>query len=374
MSGRLVFYGLFIFQIILGLCTVHIVYHWDENKLIDAVIRQYSQGSLLPEWYNYPSLIFYISYLDYFIWDCLLKRWISDFHIFNRSVFFIISQLRAFFIFNMFKERSKPWLGILACLIFFASWEYHYHSRWVAPDTIAATLGFIAVYLGWKNKSWASALFAGLAFGTKYTAGIFLIPLFIFFFNANWKVTAKNYLIILLCFIATFIITTPGILLEWNKAMADILWEKQHYATGHHVYTIGNGMDHLTRNLIYITAVLPSRQLILGAITTVFSAIGLIYLIRKKKYKLILLIAVFIFYLIYLSTQKVMFVRNLMIIWPMLVILITLGMKFILDKFKSDFYIGIPFALLITTSMLLVIKSDYSIIYRETSKPLYLLN
>jgi len=327
---RTLFLVLFTIQIILGFSTVFVVQHWDEAKLVDSVISQYYKGKILPTWYNYPSLIFNITYLDYWIWDLGIKRLIPNFNIFNRAIFYCISSIPSILIFKIFSKKKEEWLGLIISILFFSSWEFHYHSRWVAPDTIASTLGLASFYFLLSKKQNAllmAAILAALAFSTKYTAGIFFLPVIAKCIYYTKTRNLKYLCLLVLLFAITFVITSPGIFIHWDKAYADIMFEKAHYSNGHNGYTVNSFLIHFKKNLYYIIFILPSKSKIFSALLFIFITMGIIQLFKSKKWLLLLMLLIMLSYLIYISSQKVMFVRNLMLYWPLICILVGYGIQ-----------------------------------------------
>src|SRR5215510_1955670 len=71
--------------------------------------------------------------------------------------------------------------ALLAAAILAASWEFAYHSRWIAPDGVMmqfALLSFLCLAMGMTRKTgrwfYFAAVAAGLATGTKYTGALVL--------------------------------------------------------------------------------------------------------------------------------------------------------------------------------------------------------
>jgi hypothetical protein len=370
--ARIVFLVLFCIQLILGLSTVHIVQHWDEAKLVDSVIQQYSNGRFLPSWYNYPSVIFNLTYFDYFIWNLGIKNIIPDFNIFNRGVFYTISLLPSIVLFQVFYKRKAEWIGVATAILYFASWEFHYHSRWVAPDVIAAVFGITSICFllnKTRNSLVLSAIMAGLAFSTKYTAGIFLLPVMIQTLYDNRLRSLKNVLIIAGTFVLTFAITSPGIFIHWSKAMADIRFEQQHYSTGHNEYTVDNFWQHFKRNCYYLILVLPTKNKILSIVLIIIGCVGFSAMLRNKKYSLVVITATVLLFIIYLSTQKVMFVRNLMICWPLLCLLIGYGI-YSINRFSPGNRRNIfAFIIVATFGLGFNLKTDMGILRSDENTP-----
>lgn len=371
MVKKLIPYLFYLIYLIAGALTVKIVVHWDELKLVEGVIQQYSNHHFLPTWYNYPSVIFYISYTDYWLWDILFHKWIPDFNHFNRFIFFALTGIPFFYLFRLSREYGASILSasLVACT-FFVSWEFHYHSRWVAPDALMSAFGFISLFycISSRHKHLVLAtVFAGLAAGTKYTGAIFLLPILITFSTKDLRKSVKSYLLVLGIFILTFILTTPGVLFEFGKVVKDISFERQHYATGHYNSTVASGWPHLKLLLNYVL-IIPNKFIIPLILFWGLTVIGIFKIIVSKKYKtLVLILAPIILYLIYLSTQKVMFARNYLLIWPVLCYFAANGVIFLKTNVNKTY--GIILVFTVFSSLVLGnVLSDWSIIKHDQGK------
>ena len=51
----------FLFAVVVGVRGVDFGYHWDENKILKSVANSIETATLLPGWYNYPSLSYGIA-------------------------------------------------------------------------------------------------------------------------------------------------------------------------------------------------------------------------------------------------------------------------------------------------------------------------
>lgn len=353
---------LFIIYVVGGFFTVPVVIHWDESKLIDSVISQYQQGELLPQWYNYPSVIFYISYFNYFVWEHLFSMLISNFNHFNRWIFYIICGVPFLIIYRHYCLKNSHWQAIIPSLLWFASWEFHYHSRWVAPDALMASFGMITIILLIKKNDsnwWTATIFAALAMGSKYTGGIFLIPILIRHTNESLKHLMIKWGKIIILFSIIFLITTPGLIFDTTRCLNDIRYEQQHYATGHYNYTINKGVWHFVAMIKYIS-LMSSPWFFLNLFILLISILGIGIMIWTKKYKMVAYLTVtLVLYLLFMSNQRVMFARNILISWPFIVLFSSYAIHKLLTN--SKWFFKSIYATLIIVSVFAVVYKDVSI-------------
>lgn len=365
---RIILFAVFLFlYLIPGYFTVDIIHHWDEAKLVNAVITQYSKGSLLPAWYNYPPGIFYITYLDYTIWKLLLQSFVTDFNFFNRLVFYTLSGIPFFILYRSIKKEAIPSIfKFFLPVLFFASWEFHYHSRWVAPDTLMAVSGFISLYycnrIREKNAWLYAAVFAAIATGFKYTGAIFLLPVLMVSATANPAGTLKKSGLILLVFTLCILIIIPGIIVDHAHFIQDIEFEKKHYASGHNNYTVSPGTEHLLLSLQYIFVMLSPVSMIAILLLLVFFY-GVVSSFKNMSARLTISVLIMLgIYIAYMSSQKVMFVRNLQLIWPVMAWYSITGLARMAAKYRYPGYVLITvFSFMVLSP---VIRKDILTVFR----------
>lgn len=316
---------------ILGVVSVDIGYHWDEKKIISSVSDSAETGLLLPRWYNYPSISYSIGLITAIPYAIMVKLGIksnlveyfnSSFKLHLRAVFFLISMCSGLAIFLFVSNLTKSrWIGLFSTVALLSSMEYIYHARWIAPDAILTV--FITCSIGSqyrilmsKDKSrvlfWTiiSSIFAGLCIGTKYPGGIILVSLFIAILLNN----AYNFReLFTLCFalvVFTFIMTTPGIFLDLFNFWKDLLYEIRHYKSGHGGYTVAAGFEHFKKIILYLLFVVPSSNVMIAAIFTLFSMVGVFFLLKVRLLTALWLLSTPCLYVLYMSMQKVMIARN----------------------------------------------------------------
>jgi len=229
----------------------------------------------------------------------------------------------------MLRWRGRTGEALLAASLLGLSWEVGYHARWAAPDvvmTMSVALCVMALVRALdapekRRWLWLGALAAGLATGTKYNAGLLLLPLL----GVGWAVgrgalLRERFAILaklVATFAATFLVTTPGAVLRPLVFLQNVRFEMRHYGElGQYGFTVGAGRDHLTRNLDYLATTLPSPYLVASLAVTLLVLVGAGVLVRESRGKALLLVGVPLLYLAYLSMQRVLFVRNLLFLAP----------------------------------------------------------
>lgn len=166
---------------------------------------------------------------------------------------------------------------------------------------------------------------AGLATGPKYQTGLFFgLVILIHWLTIANDVSRRAKLIKSLnlsaIFGGVFLLTTSGAVLQPISFMHYVGYEINHYSTGHHVHTVSPGLPHL--NLIgqYLIFEFPSNYVEISVAISILAIGGAGVIVRQHRIQATLLVAFPLFYILYMSTQQVMFIRNLMVIVPFIAI------------------------------------------------------
>ncbi|MCH2107343.1 MAG: glycosyltransferase family 39 protein, partial [Planctomycetes bacterium] len=267
--------------------------HWDEGFQVRLVERSIAEETLLPEWYNYPSVSYWLALAaiapealgaDYSglktrgpleIGEPVqgiapVKEELTQvarspgFLLRMRGVFLSVSALAILGVFLATRRRGGPWESLFAAGLVATSWELSYHARWVAPDMILAAL--VALYTAALLKTFEGkgcplcvAALAGLATGTKYTAGLLLLPLLMLWWRTPPERDLRRLGGSLAAFAGAFLLSTPGAALQPIRFWRDVAFERFHYGeAGHYGFGVDAGFEHLGLMLRWIGADLGS--------------------------------------------------------------------------------------------------------------------
>ncbi len=335
--------------------------HPDEPFLLRETLRSLQTENFLPRLYNYPSVSYWLTFtglvpevgklLEGENAADLMQSLGYDYTLRVRAVFLLVSALAIVWVYlTVYTWRKSIGEALAAACIIGFSWEAAYHARWIAPDAILMQFGALTIFLTVKavlqpeKKRWfyLAAVAAGLATGTKYTGGLFLLPVLMSVFWAGIGAAApcprlyrQRFLILagIIClFAVTYLLTTPGTLLDSEEFWKDVEYERQHYGeVGHHDQTVEPGIDHLSRNLIYLGRVALSYYDGIALIFTLLMLVGLAAAARENFYLTLLLLSFPVVYVLYMSSQRVMFVRNLLVVFPFMALLAARGLGLILE-------------------------------------------
>jgi hypothetical protein len=337
--------------------------YWDDESMATKVeLSLASPPTLLPYAYDYPSVTYWIALagiapeavrdpkLRYRIPDTsgLVAFTKSDrYRLRLRAMFAILSSLALVWIAALsLAAGGTAWEAFGAAALAASSWELSYQLRWIAPDGLTMEFVALSVWLMLMAirtphidaRRWllAAAAAVGVATGTKYSVWPLVIPLA----AAAWTVnrTARRplatvgWIIGALAFaVGCYLVTTPGSILQPTLFVAGLRYQVNHYATEHGVYTIARGARHLLRMLQYIAFVLPSPYAPIAAGCGLLAVVGAYDLARRARTTAFIAMAFPVFFVAYFSIQRVMIVRNLLVLAPFLAVLTARGARALWD-------------------------------------------
>ena len=362
--------------------------HWDEHLFVEFVDAFHLHGQWIPTLYLYPSFCFWLTLLASFFF-----RWLHpglagmpllqdmDFSVFSRDVFVAVASLGVVWVYLLtLKITKRLWFSCLAGLIFCGSFEFSYHSRWAVSDLIAAQFAILSTLLLFSDKSLArrvgwSALVAGVAAGTKYTAGIVVLNILLLLASSlqPWKKAeqARQFfrlsLLTGLCFGFAFFVTTPGCVYHLKSFVHDLWMQKSIYAGGHLGYTVTPGWDCFSRIILYYLLVLFSPLTIGSILVCLLGLAGAAYAGCRREWNIFGLFLVMLIYTGYVSLFKVMIVRNLLYVLPYFVVLAAYGLFSLHQQLKERKIVFLADAVLlcVLAVSLSVVVSDTLSIYRR---------
>jgi len=308
--------------------------HPDEPVLVENALRMINTGDLNPHFFRYPTLNIYIQALIYqviqfsgyiFLDKSPVEIPIIWYYLVGRTFNVFISVLTIVITYSIGRRLFSPLAGLVAA--FFVSFSYLHivNSYLITTDTSVAfwaslaALMAVMVYTNGKSAKYylLAGIFVGLAVNSKYTAFVSIAPLLIVHYmqsRESRKWFDKNLILCLIAVPVAFFITTPYVILDFNRFIADILYEARHYAKGH------AGAESFTSTSYYLYA----RSLIrdgYGPIPMVFSGLGLLWLLRKAPWKAAVIASIPVLIYLFVGRYKVFFPRNLVVAVPFLALL-----------------------------------------------------
>ena len=327
-------------------------YHWDEPLQLVLVNQSISSATLLPSgFYNYPSMTYLLSVIAEFpqiiqrIWSSQLLTE-NDFTLRVRTLFLVVSSFGGVWVFAAVRRLSGSLVAVIAGSVYLFSYHYAFHSRWIAPDAILAQ--FCALFLFSLivayDKSWSPRniyilfVVAGLAAATKYQGALLIftsVVLVVVLGRRECQAISsliKRVVSGISLSLITFLLVTPGALLEFRSFIDDIQYESVHYQTGHGAfagafpYDVHSSLRYLLLIGRYVVLDLPSRSNFLSVAVILSAAVGFAVLWRLDRLLTIVVAIPPSILILYFSFQTVFIVRNFLFLWPFIIFLGGIGL------------------------------------------------
>ena len=374
--------------------------HWDERNHIRAMHGVVDSGVLMPSFYHYPSVTFWLNAAA--LAPDLAKAWMQGYTTGDeireqlhqalqskayslrlRRIYITISSLSVLWVYLLVLAWRRSWVeALLAASFLGLSWEVGYQIRWVAPDAVMMQFGALTILCAMlsrlrpeRGRLWLglAAAAAGLGCGTKYPGGLLLVPVLVAAYQ-SWdgvspRQRTRRIAEVLLIFFGVYLLTTPATLLEPFKFFFQVSKKIGHYRTAHFKYTVEAGPEHLGRMLIYFGLVFFSRYLPLAAGVFALALTGAYAVYRKSQQRGLLFFCFPVAYMLYFSLQRVMVVRNYLILAPFLAILAGRGVLFLWHRLPGRLWQSLLAALvavILIVNAVWLVHAAASIQHRES--------
>jgi hypothetical protein len=185
-----------------------------------------------------------------------------------------------------------------------------------------------------------AAVTAGLGAGTKYPGALLLTPVLIggwLAWHAPHRLTPVVGRLAGLAGVAfaTFVATTPALVLAPGDVLDGMVTEIHHYAYGHYGHTVHPGLGHLLRMGLYLGTALFSWYGPIALFLGILCLAGT-WALRKDPRTAALLLSFPAVYVLYFASQHAMVVRNLLVVAPFLAILAAHGAASLWHRVDSE--------------------------------------
>jgi len=200
---------------------------------------------------------------------------------------------------------------------------------------------------GWLRLA---GLAAGLAAGTKYTAVLAVVPVLFAGLQAgkDRKDRVRIGLEILFLFALAFFVTTPGAIFDFQCFSRDLKEQILIYGRwGHAPYNVSPGLGHFFLVLQYLCLAAFSKYAAIACAIFILALLGLRVLLKQEQKTALFFLCFPALYIILLSAQKVMIIRNLMALLPFFALLAARGFFYLRDNFIKSRPMRLFFSILI---------------------------
>lgn len=312
-------------------------YHPDEFLTIGAAGIVLS--SLLPRFYNYPSLYIYLAAFAVAFGSAYgLAHGPDDSYLCARVVTAVIGVAAVAVAYwagkSLYGDRpghvvpdvpDAQAIGLVATLILCIAPLHVQHSHFATVDVpstlfVAACLGFAGLVL--TRGSWRDYLLcgvmAGLAAGTKYNAGLVVLSLVAAHFLGGRERNAgiRRLFAALGCALAAFLVSTPGAILQWPNFVYGLTYEIRHAAAGHGLVFAGTGNG-------FVYTFTSSLWYGLGPALAILFIVAAVHGLASRSGRRVLVILAFaVPYYALISISQVRFARYALPLFPAAALLI----------------------------------------------------
>jgi hypothetical protein len=377
--AHIILIGVLGFALTCGFRGLDFGYHWDEPQTIRPIVSAIESGILIPQLYLYPGVNFWLpiavlaptaayslitreplpARADTIITypsnqttaaptGTLLDRLQTGLKLYARSKHYLLQVRAAYLVLSLLvivwtyvlllRWHGRPFEALLGATFVAMSWELQYHARWVTPDMLMTSfvlLSLMCVFLARSHNysgRWliCAAVSAGLAAGTKYQGGIALVPALIVAYQSHWqsgnhRAPWRRWWTLAAIFVGVYLITTPGTLLDPLRFWHDLWFQITTYSHGWEDHTVPRGPVHFGKLIVYFALSAFSHYWPISLVTFALALFGAVVVVRKSSWDTAILVAVPLFYTLYMAMQRVMFIRNDLVVIPFLGILAAVG-------------------------------------------------
>jgi 4-amino-4-deoxy-L-arabinose transferase-like glycosyltransferase len=349
--GVIASFALFVrlYRIDLGLPYL---YHWDEPQTAGTALQMLKTGTFNPRYFNYGSLPIYIAYFTDIVHYLYLmgqpeganahmtalsdiKTWADtqfgwtishpSFYYWNRFVNVLFGVGSILLTYHVSKILfDKKWVAVAAAFFLSCVASHVEYSAIISPDmpvvffVLTVTLCSLKFLNQGKTKYLVlSLIFSGCAMATKYNSVLVvmlpLLAVFLQYVTRRQTFEGKWLVLVPLVPVVTFFICMPYAFLDSASFLTGLGYELRHYKVlGHDPYTSIPGIRHIR---FQFQAIISN----IGILGVAVSLLGLLAATRKPQ---LLFVIVFpLAYFFYMTTMKVNFHRNFILIYPYIAIL-----------------------------------------------------
>ena len=315
------------------------LHYGDEPHIAAAAIRMLQNGDFNPHDYLYPTLSMYlllpIYILNYFrlmgngslngLSEINTEEWFwsishPSFYLIGRILMVLLIIVSIYLIFEIGKRFFNKTIGLISALIlaFFDIQNTFITLNKIVMFFALLTLYLLSLYIERKKTIYIilSSISAGFTISSKYNAFLILVPILfaIIFYSRN---RIKHLLIFLPISIFSFFIGTPYSLLDINNFLEGAGAQVAHYKFGKDI-DASPGIEQLKFYLNFFKTWFNETFHFNKAFT--IPIIGTVTSILLDIKKVLIIFSYPILYVLYMSTQKINYTRNMLCVKPFIIL------------------------------------------------------
>lgn len=262
-----------------------------------------------PSIIKYPKLLFILLSSSIFIFLILIIKTLYP----QENYHYILIPI--LFVSSVYMEQSWSYLNVNIVGAFFIISTLLYLLMNKEKDTFLTTTIFPGILVG-------------TAIASKYNFFLLLVPVILTIYMYSSHNKLFKVLMVLPVSIITFVVLVPYSLLDFSKFVSDVAFELWHYKEGHAGH---NGPPGLDQFLYYINSIIEQFTYPL----VLLGIIGIVKVVKSKPKEFLLLISFPTLMLIFMSAQKVNFLRNIISVYAIYAIFISIGLYLIIVFIKN---------------------------------------
>ncbi len=348
--------------IVTGIRGVDFGYHWDEvDWQIRPVRDMVSSGLLIPRAAIYPTFCKWLTFSTTLPAALLaLLRGRDPRGVQNamlavldgknilltvRILYVVVSAFAILWVYAAaLVLRRRWWEALIAAAGVGLTWEYAYHARWVATDSIlvqftALLLLMLALHHRTGKRGWlyAAAVAAGLCTGTKYPGVIGLVPVLIAGALSSpgrgvWRHLGQAALLCGIAF-ATYLITTPSTVFDPFTFVEQYKWIARQYRDGHAGHAVKGAGEHWRIVLAYFSLAYfsPYRAVALVMFVAMLAG-GVVWARSDRRWAAVVISFPVVFLLFFCFKFKDVIARNYLLIGPFFALLAARGIGELVER------------------------------------------
>ncbi|MDI6892276.1 MAG: glycosyltransferase family 39 protein [Actinomycetota bacterium] len=362
------------------------LYHPDEWAIVDRALGILRTGDYNPHDFGYPSLYMYIEGITFIfhffygvskgLYTSLADIQLPGFYLWGRLTTAFLGTSTVYIVYLIGRRMFGEKVGLLSALLLAFSFFHVKDSHYITVDVPASffvALSFLFCYLilekGEKRHYILAGLFAGLSMATKWNVAPILLSLIVAYLLASWRNRAltDGIFIGLLAFGLGLFIGTPYAFLDLPKFLNDLAGIMVHYRGGH------PGFEASVPWLFYLKHMASSEGL--GVAIFLCAAGGILLSLMRRSDKDLLLLSFPLVYFLLVSSSKVTFPRNVLPLYPFLVlyggcflseIIKFLSSRFRLEGGKKNLIVAGLLVLVLTMPVIRIVQFDYGCSIKDT--------
>jgi len=255
-----------------------------------------------------------------------------------RSMFIVVSAGAILWVYLAARALGRPrWEASVAAAGLGLSWEYAYHARWLATDCIVVQFSALTVYLLARfqrdRRSWllyAAAVSAGLGMGTKYPAGLLLVPVWLASALAlpvgRVRAQAQRVFLLGASAAATYLVTSPATVLDAAKFVERVAAIQATYARASAGYGVASTWEHLGIVVEYLALAYFSPYRVVALLLFAGLVVGVVAWWREEPRLALLVGALPLAFLVIFGIRyRTVVVRNYLLLTPFLALFMARG-------------------------------------------------